>query len=143
MLTMKYTQDINSTVYQESLVIRKEVFTIEQQFPMSIEIADEDKCVHFVLYEDDVPQATVRLYQNSENTFKVQRMAVLKSARKKGFGQYIMAEAEKYAKEVGMSTLVLGAQVHAVPFYEKLGYKKFGDAYIVSKTNHYNMKKTL
>ncbi|MEG0254891.1 GNAT family N-acetyltransferase, partial [Vagococcus sp.] len=142
-LTMKYTKDINSTIYQESLAIRKEVFMNEQQVPLSIEVNDEDKCIHFVLYEDGVPQATVRLYPKSKDTFKIQRMAVLKSARNKGFGQYIMTEAEKYAQKIGMTTLILGAQTHALSFYEKMGYKKFGDEYVVSKINHYNMKKTL
>lgn len=143
MITIKHSKDINSDIYQTSLAIRKEVFMNEQQVPASIEIADEEQCVHFVLYEDGVAKATVRLFPVDDQTFKVQRMAVLKENRKKGFGHSLLVDAENYAKKEGKFAIILGAQTHALAFYQKNGYETIGDEFLVSNIKHFNMKKTL
>lgn len=84
MLTIKETTDLSSQTYTDALTIRKEVFVTEQQVPLDLEIENEDVCIHFVLYDDNQAQATVRLFPKENGTYKVQRMAVSLAARKKG-----------------------------------------------------------
>ena len=143
MIEIQKTTDLTSHFYQDALSIRKEVFVDEQQVPLELEIENEDVTIHFVLYDNGRPQATVRLYPKSKDTFKVQRMAVLKEARKKGYGRDIMAAAENYAVQEGMQFTLLGAQTQAIPFYESLGYQAFGEEYLDAGIQHFDMKKTL
>lgn len=143
MITIKHTEDIHSTIYEDALAIRKEVFVTEQQVPLSLEIEDENLCVHFVLYEDNKPAATVRLFPKDDTTYKIQRMAVVKQSRKKGFGRDIMVAAEEYAKNVGKAQTLLGAQTHALAFYKSMGYEAFGDEFLDAGIKHFNMKKEI
>ncbi|WP_311874285.1 GNAT family N-acetyltransferase [Vagococcus carniphilus] len=143
MITIKHTEDIHTTIYEDALAIRKEVFVTEQQVPLSLEIEDEEVCVHFVLYEDNEPAATVRLFPKDKSTYKIQRMAVLKLHRQKGFGREIMIAAENYAKISGKTQTILGAQTHALAFYESMGYEAFGDEFLDAGIKHFNMKKEI
>lgn len=143
MITIKHTEDIHTTIYEDALAIRKEVFVTEQQVPLSLEIEDEEVCVHFVLYEDNEPAATVRLFPKDKSTYKIQRMAVLKRHRQKGFGREIMIAAENYAKISGKTQTILGAQTHALAFYESMGYEAFGDEFLDAGIKHFNMKKEI
>ena len=143
MITIKHTEDIHTTIYEDALAIRKEVVVTEQQVPLSLEIEDEEVCVHFVLYENNEPAATVRLFPKDKSTYKIQRMAVLKKSRKKGFGRDIMVAAEEYAKIFGKTQTILGAQTHALAFYESMGYEAFGDEFLDAGIKHFNMKKEI
>jgi len=144
MTTLLYTQSLDSPIYQDAKKIRMNVFVKEQQVPIEIEIADEDKAIHCVLYDDSqMPLGTVRLLPIDENTMKVQRMAVTKEARGRGVGKDIMTKIESIAKEHGATNLCLGAQLHALEFYRSLGYMPYGDTYIEANISHQNMKKTV
>lgn len=143
MLRIKLTTDLSSQTYQDALSLRKAIFVVEQQVPLELEIENEELCTHFVLYEDNIPQSTVRLFQKNSTDYKVQRMAVVASARKKGYGREIMLFAEDYVKKMAGTRIILGAQIQAIPFYEKLGYKVFGDEYLDAGIKHFDMEKRL
>lgn len=141
MLTIKETTDLSSQTYTDALIIRKEVFVTEQRVPLDLEIENEDVCIHFVLYDDNQAQATVRLFPKENGTYKVQRMAVSLTARKKGFGREIMVYAEEFAKKNNGKRMILGAQTQAIPFYESLGYTVFGEEYLDAGIKHFDMEK--
>lgn len=139
-----YTKDLNSQTYFDALSIRKEVFVKEQQVPLDIEVESEDRCCHFVLYDDTKKAvATCRLLEKSNEQIKLQRMAVLKEARKFGYGLKLVLETENYAKEEQYKEIVLGAQIKALGFYEKLGYKPFGKQFLEAGILHCMMSKQL
>lgn len=143
MITIKETTDLTSDIYNDSLNLRKEVFVEEQGVPIDLEIEGEELCIHFALYEENIPQATVRLLPQENKVYKVQRMAVANSARKKGFGRKIMLYAEGWVKQQGGKEIILGAQTQAIKFYESLGYKVFGDEYLDAGIKHFDMIKSL
>lgn len=143
MITIKETIDLSSSIYEDALTLRKEVFVFEQQVPIELEIENEKEAIHFVLYESNLPQATVRLLPKENRVYKIQRMAVKKEARKKGFGRMIMTFVEDYAKENQIKELVLGAQTQAIPFYQGLNYTIFGDEYLDAGIKHFDMKKQI
>ena len=121
--------------------IREDVFLTEQGF--STEYDDIDKIAyHFVAYDGDMPIATARLY-GDENPYHIGRVAVVREYRSKGIGTYVMKEAEKFAKEQGISSLVLSAQVRASAFYRKCGYNEYGDEYMDEFCPHIDMLKKL
>ena len=139
------TKDTMSDIYLDAVRIRQKVFVQEQGVPANLEI-DENEAysVHFVLYtEEEKPAATVRLLPLDDQTFKLQRMAVLKEYRGKKLGAEIIAEAETFAKQQGFKTIELGAQLTAEAFYQKLGYVAYGEIFQDAGIDHVHMKKEL
>lgn len=122
---------------QDAKFIRKQVFIIEQNIPEEEEWDDQDMISdHFVVYDQDQPIATVRLLQNNS----VGRVAVLKAYRGQGIGRMIMLEIIRQAHQQDRKFLQLSSQVHAISFYEKLGFSIQGDAYDECGIPHIKMQ---
>lgn len=111
---------------QDAKLIRKLVFISEQNIPEQDEWDDQDAISqHFVVYDRNQPIATARLLVNNS----VGRVAVLKAYRGQGIGRLIMLEIIAYAQAQKRPSLQLSSQVHAISFYEKLGFSIQGDEY--------------
>lgn len=111
---------------QDAKLIRELVFICEQNIPEQDEWDDQDAISqHFVVYEQNQPIATARLLVNNS----VGRVAVLKAYRGQGIGRLIMLEIIAYAQAQKRPSLQLSSQVHAISFYEKLGFSVQGDEY--------------
>lgn len=122
---------------QDAKFIRKQVFIIEQNIPEEEEWDDQDMISdHFVVYDQDQPIATARLLQNNS----VGRVAVLKAYRGQGIGSMIMLEIIRQAHQQDRKFLHLSSQVHAISFYEKLGFSIQGDAYDECGIPHIKMQ---
>lgn len=122
---------------QDAKFIRKQVFIIEQNIPEEEEWDDQDMISdHFVVYDQDQPIATARLLQNNS----VGRVAVLKAYRGQGIGRMIMLEIIQLAHQQDRTFLQLSSQVHAISFYEKLGFSIQGDAYDECGIPHIKMQ---
>ncbi|WP_151790308.1 GNAT family N-acetyltransferase [Acinetobacter junii] len=122
---------------QDAKFIRKQVFIIEQNIPEEEEWDDQDMISdHFVVYDQDQPIATARLLQNNS----VGRVAVLKAYRGHGIGSMIMLEIIQQAHQQDRKFLQLSSQVHAISFYEKLGFSIQGDAYDECGIPHIKMQ---
>lgn len=144
-MEFKWTTDVNSNVYSDALAIRFAVFVDEQHVPKEIEKDTlETACHHAVGYINDIPLATARLYITKDTTTaKVQRVAVSKHARGKQFGRFLMDEVERYACTLQITTLRLGAQNHAIGFYQQLGYTVDGLEYEDAGILHHDMEKKI
>ncbi|MFV5593736.1 GNAT family N-acetyltransferase [Acinetobacter junii] len=122
---------------QDAKFIRKQVFIIEQNIPEEEEWDDQDMISdHFVVYDQDQPIATARLLQNNS----VGCVAVLKTYRGQGIGRMIMLEIIRQAHQQDRTFLQLSSQVHAISFYEKLGFSIQGDAYDECGIPHIKMQ---
>lgn len=107
------------------------------------EFDEIDSVVMFVDYaEDGTPLATGR-FREKDGYGKVERICTQKVARGTGSGRRIMEAIESEAKSRGLTTLKLGAQVTAIPFYEKLGYETCSGLFLDAGIEHKDMKKTL
>lgn len=143
-MEIKMTTDLSNQVYLDALSIRYTVFVDEQQVPKALEVdEDEAAAIHFVLYEEDQPLATLRLLPLSPSQVKLQRMAVQQDARQKSLGKQLILFAENYANEQGYQTITLGAQQTAIPFYEKIGYQPQGEPFMDAGISHITMHKTI
>lgn len=122
--------------------IRTTVFTDEQGADKNeFDEYDSDKRTLYCLIEKDgVPVATGRL-AFVEKGIKLGRIAVLKSERGKGTGRVLVGSLCKKAEEFGKDIFV-DAQLHAVPFYEKLGFVPTGEKEITDRgIQHLPMRK--
>ncbi|HAA9918141.1 TPA_asm: N-acetyltransferase [Listeria monocytogenes] len=143
MTVKKVTDDIGK---QAALKIRNDVFVVEQRVDPTLEwdeFDEIDSVVMFVDYaEDGTPLATGR-FREKDGHGKVERICTQKVARGTGSGRRIMEAIESEAKSRGLTTLKLGAQVTAIPFYEKLGYETCSGLFLDAGIEHKDMKKTL
>lgn len=132
---------VTNTLSEDEKMIRETVFIEEQKFKIEFDDID-DIATHIVMYLDNHPFGCCRLYKQ-ENEYHIGRIAVLKPYRGKGYGEKILLEAEKVAKKMGADSISLSAQVRASGFYEKLGYKKYGEIYFDEYCEHIAMKKDI
>jgi len=120
--------------------IREEVFIQEQNIAEVDEWDELDEVsIHFIAFEDEKAVATARLLSNNS----IGRVAVLEICRGKNIGFRLMAEIIQFAKENQRQFLQLSAQVYAVSFYEKLGFKIEGSDYLDCGIPHIDMKMDL
>lgn len=131
---------------EHSRLVRSRVFIEEQKVPAELEYDgyDEDpQTFHFIAYTNNIPEGAARLRPYSPTIGKVERVAVLKEARGKGLGVLLMKAIEDQAVRKGYSRLKLNAQLHAEPFYRRIGYTPVGDVFIEADIEHIAMEKEL
>lgn len=62
-------------------------------------------------------------YRSSPDTAKLQVLAVAPPFRRAGVGRRLIGELERRAQVIGCTSIVLGAEESARPFYTALGYR--------------------
>lgn len=125
-----------ATLKQDAQHIRELVFIQEQQIDALDEWDAQDPIsLHFVVYGDLRPIATARLLDNNS----IGRVAVLKEYRGQGIGKILMLDIIQQAKIQKRETLKLSSQVHAIAFYESLGFKAEGAEYLDCGIPHRDM----
>ncbi|MCP3031877.1 GNAT family N-acetyltransferase [Halobacillus sp. A1] len=140
---MSIVKVTTSTQLEEVFYIRKKVFVEEQGVPIDDEFDQHDQyCDHILAYHKSVPAGTGRI-RFLNTTAKLERICVLDSYRKEGYGRKIIVSLEKVAAEKAMTTIKLHGQVHAKGFYEKLGYKVEGDEFVEDGIPHLLMTKNV
>ena len=117
-------------------LIRRVVFIDEQQVPQDEEWDGLDtECLHFLATLNGEPVGTARLLPDGH----IGRVAVLSSARGTGIGYQLMEAAIKAAREAGHPHAALSAQLHALAFYERLGFVAHGDVFMDAGIPHREM----
>jgi predicted GNAT family N-acyltransferase len=133
----------NEQELQDAFSVRRTVFIDEQNVPAEEEIDQhEEESTHFVSYLEGAPIAAGR-FRVVDGYGKVERICVLKEARKTGSGKAIMKEIESYAHENGLHKLKLNAQTHAIPFYAGLGYEVVSEEFLDAGIPHKTMIKNI
>jgi putative ABC transport system ATP-binding protein len=129
----------------DALGVRRRVFIEEQGVSEAEEVDHHDgdpaqvtSAVHVIAYLDGAPVGTGRLivdYPGTENPH-VGRVAVLAEHRRHGVGRRVMRALEALASDRGYRAVTLAAQLHAIPFYERLGYGARGEVFLDAGIEH-------
>ena len=120
--------------------IRTKVFIEEQNVPEDLEWEEADlNAVHLLVKAEGQYVATARLL----NTGQIGRMAVLEPYRLSGLGSAMLVELLSIAEEKNMQSVVLNAQVDALAFYKKQGFKIESDVFDDAGIPHRKMSKSL
>jgi predicted GNAT family N-acyltransferase len=127
---------------REALKIRQTVFVAEQGVPLDLELDNYDAATtHYVGFTESQPVTTARvLVTDNGNNWHIQRVATLSDARGHGYAGKIMETIIEDAREAGVRTLDLGAQLTALNFYEKLGFVTEGQVFLDAGIEHQNMR---
>lgn len=122
------------------LTIRRAVFVEEQKVPETLEHDEHDAtAIHLLAIEAGRPVGTARLLVRGE-IGKIGRVAVLPDRRGHGLGAALIHAALDELRAIpGVRIARLGAQTHALGFYEKLGFTASGPVYDDAGIPHRDM----
>ena len=107
--------------------VRRAVFVDEQKVPAEMELDEFDPpSLHALAFDGEGRVlGTGRLLPDGH----IGRMAVLRQARGTGVGSALLQALMQAARARGDREVVLSAQTHAVPFYERFGFVAEGEQY--------------
>lgn len=134
---------------QAALALRVRVFVDEQRVPPEEEVDHYDAlpeqevgALHVLSQRAGEALGTGRLIyaKTSSESAKIGRVAVSRTARGLGVGRAVMERLHDEARVRGIAEVELGAQLHAIPFYEKLGYTAYGEIFLDANIEHRMMK---
>jgi N-acetylglutamate synthase-like GNAT family acetyltransferase len=74
---------------------------------------------------------------------QMRQVAVASDFQRMGIGCKMVLECENFARKSQIFTVILHSRESAVPFYEKLGYIKYGERFEEVGIPHWMMKKEL
>jgi len=118
--------------------VREEVFIKEQHVPVELEWDGLDASARHLLAFNAAGEAIgcARLPGGGS----IGRMAVLKPWRGSGVGTALLKKAVEQYQQQGISAITLSAQVHAIHFYEKAGFKVCSAPYLDASILHVDMR---
>lgn len=123
--------------------IRRRVFINEQRVPEALEWdgLDEDPktCLHLLAESRDrEPIGTVRLLI-ADQSGHIGRMAVLPAWRGHGIGKALLDAVLSLANQQRLTNTWLDAQVQAIGFYQRAGFKISSDEFLDAGIPHRRM----
>lgn len=125
------------------LKLRHDVFTLEQHVSTEEEVDGKDaEAIHFLATQEGVPVGTARVLV-VDGKAKIGRVCVMKSARGTGQGKALVRAAVDWARDAGLRSAVLGAQLSALEFYEAMGFSAYGDVFDDAGIDHRMMELVL
>lgn len=72
----------------------------------------------------------VLFYPNSKGSGRLFQMAVEPTRQRRGIGRRLVRHLEQHLlRQCNITSITLHARKYAIRFYEKLGYKVYGDAF--------------
>ena len=127
-----------------ALAVRREVFIDEQGVSEDEEFdGRDDAALHLIAIEPDGRiLATCRLLAAGP-TIKLGRVAVVRSARRRGLALDLLRAADPHARTLGGERIVLAAQTYALRLYERAGYAVTSDVFLDAGIEHVWMEKRL
>ena len=129
---------------EDAFSVRRKVFVEEQGVPLTLELDEWDSTAfHFVVYASETPIGAGRLREINNGIGKVERVCVLEEYRGKHLGNLVMQALEEHAQKNNLQKIVLNAQVHAIAFYEKLGYVITSPEFMDADIPHRTMEKPM
>ena len=124
--------------------IRTQVFHEEQGITPELEFDGLDHtATHLLAYVDGQPVGTARIRSIGEKTIKIERLAVLPKARRKGIGMQLTQKALSFAQEHHYQNAILNSQLYIKSLYEKLGFTQVGEVFEEAGIPHVKMRKKL
>ena len=118
--------------------VRFAVFVEEQRVPAEMELDEHDAVSLHALAVDAAGTVlgTGRLLPDGH----IGRMAVLRQARGAGVGSALLRALLQAARDRGDREVLLSAQTHAIPFYERFGFVVDGKEYDDAGIPHRQMR---
>ena len=96
------------------------------------------------LYFKEKPVGTIRYRQTGDRTFKLERFAILKEERNKGYGKAAFTFlVNKLEEDYNPCTIYFNAQYHLLDYYRSLGFKEEGETFYEANIKHIKMVRVI
>ena len=129
---------------QDALEVRRQVFVREQRIAEDLEYDGLDnEALHIVVKDGERVIATARILFPITSQAKIERMAVLKSCRRRGVGTGIMAFLNEELGNRQIEHVILHAQWAVISFYKSCGFKETGLPFMEAGIKHIKMERWL
>jgi predicted GNAT family N-acyltransferase len=130
--------------FSQMQAIRRSVFQEEQGVDPTLEFDGLDEIAeHLLAYLDNQPVGTARVRYLDEQTVKIERLAVLSTARGQGIGKKLMEKALEFAAQKEIKEVVVYAQEYVKKLYQKLEFVQLGERFEEAGIPHIKMIKKL
>jgi predicted GNAT family N-acyltransferase len=141
-LTFKQIE-YNSQQYWEAVKLRSKVL----REPLNMKFTDEQlkaehSYVHLAAYFNNRLICCLYLITDS-HTARLKQFVVEPELQGQGVGKIMMEYMESYCLDHKFTCIFMHAREYAVPFYEKLGYKKYEDEFLEIGLPHWKLRKNL
>ena len=143
--TLKITLINYSEETQGMEQIRRRVFHEEQNIDEELEFDGLDETSeHLLAYLNQEPIGTLRIREVNQKIVKIERLAVLATARNQGIGRKLMEYAIALITEKNQyEQIVIHAQYHLKIFYQSFGFQPIGETFEEAEILHIKMIKSL
>jgi predicted GNAT family N-acyltransferase len=130
--------------FSQMQAIRCSVFQDEQGVDPALEFDGLDETAeHLLAYLDNQPVGTARIRYLDQRTLKIERLAVLSTARGLGIGKKLMDKALELAEQKDIKEVVVNAQEYVKKLYQNLGFEQVGERFEEAGIPHIKMIKRL
>lgn len=124
--------------------VRRRVFIEEQGIPEDLELDGYDgEALQMVVADGDRVIGTARVLFPATGQAKIERMAVLKSFRRRGIGRRIISFLNEELSHRQVEQVVLHAQWPVVAFYRSCGFEETGSPFWEAGIKHIKMQRQL
>lgn len=124
--------------------IRRLVFQTEQGVEPELDFDGQDETsVQIIAYFDSQPVGTARIRYLNNQTAKIERLAVLSTARGQGIGKKIMEKAIEVVAQKNIQEVLIHAQEYIKGLHQQLGFEQEGEEFEEAGITHVKMRKKL
>ena len=136
--------DHGSAAYRQMIKLRDDILRRPLGLHFTEEELEKEKHnLHIAAFEDDTMLGCCMLVEEDPQTVRLRQMAVINDLQGKGIGRALMQFAENLSRDRGYKKITMHARKNATGFYEKMGYRKFGNEFEEITIPHYVMEKDL
>ncbi len=138
----KRFSDLSAIELYKILKLRVDVFVVEQKCPYpELDNLDQD-AIHVWIEEDGEIASYLRVLDKGVESEYTAIGRVISAKRHQGYGQRILKEGLRAAKEeFNAENVYLEAQEYAIGFYEKCGFHVISEVFIMDGIPHVKMLK--
>ncbi len=128
------------------MVLRQEVFVVEQNCPYLDADSNDQKAWHVMGYQNDKLVAYTRLLPKGISYKKypaIGRVITAQSVRRTGEGKRLMEKSIDWSyKLFGQTPIKISAQCYLIRFYQSFGFEPVGEEYLEDDIPHIAMIKS-
>jgi ElaA protein len=136
--------ELDTATLYEMMVLRQEVFVVEQDCPYQDADGDDLVAIHLMGWSSNKLVAYLRMFGPSDKYLEasIGRVVTSPSVRGQGFGVEVMKRGIELAHATFVGAPIrISAQTRLRRFYENLGFEVVGDGYLEDGIPHLPMVK--
>ncbi len=109
--------------------IRRKVYVEEENLSEEAEFDKFDEfCVHAIISVKGKKLGTGRILYDGDS-YRISHIAIIKEERGNGYGDFLVRMLIDKAFLSGAQSVIVGAKLNAIKFYEKIGFNKISEVY--------------